>query len=153
MRRDAAVQMHRRGVSIQQVSLVLGVPYHEVYGAIYPDRARARRVFARALRRAELVAPEKCEMCGAGGDIQGHHYDYGKPLDVEWLCPGCHASRHTPSGRREADPEIARAVWCVALANQVPRAVLLETMTIEQVVRRYRDYLGLSSRDPVAEAA
>ena len=35
-----------------------------------------------------------CEVCGEAR-TQGHHDDYGKPLDVRWLCTTHHASWHT----------------------------------------------------------
>ena len=32
--------------------------------------------------------------CGSNKNIQGHHPDYDKPLDVIWLCPPCHRLEH-----------------------------------------------------------
>lgn len=58
----------------------------------HPDKERARRAVAYALRAGNLQrAPCKC------GDpkTQAHHHDYSKPLDVEWLCFRCHRNeRH-----------------------------------------------------------
>lgn len=59
---------------------------------------RARQMVSRAVRKGILIRPEECSRCGerpgvnvAGGPkIQGHHHDYNKPLDVEWLCAKCH---------------------------------------------------------------
>lgn len=38
--------------------------------------------------------PETCERCGASGALNGHHNDYAKIRDVEWLCHHCHMERH-----------------------------------------------------------
>jgi hypothetical protein len=61
-------------------------------------RDYARTVFHAALRRGKIVRPEACERCGdklgrsrlGRSLIHGHHHDYSKPLDVEWLCARCH---------------------------------------------------------------
>lgn len=37
---------------------------------------------------------EPCEHCGTNEDVQGHHPDYNKPLEVIWLCPCCHGQEH-----------------------------------------------------------
>ena len=37
---------------------------------------------------------ESCEVCFAEG-AEGHHEDYGKPLEVVWLCKKHHAERHS----------------------------------------------------------
>lgn len=44
------------------------------------------------LRRGKLKkAP--CQTCG-DEDSEMHHADYGKPLDVKWLCRSCHLDVH-----------------------------------------------------------
>lgn len=32
--------------------------------------------------------------CGTDKNVHGHHHDYSKPLDVEWLCSTCHGIEH-----------------------------------------------------------
>lgn len=49
----------------------------------------------RAVKSGELVKAEACERCGESGTtLVGHHEDYGRPLDVIWLCRGCHRRYH-----------------------------------------------------------
>ncbi len=36
----------------------------------------------------------KCEICAETKDIEGHHFDYSKPLDVIWLCTVHHKAVH-----------------------------------------------------------
>ena len=50
-------------------------------------RAKARY----AVKVGKLNKPKKCEVCEKIKSLQGHHEDYSKPLDVVWLCSGCHA--------------------------------------------------------------
>jgi len=51
-----------------------------------------------AIRGGRVVKPTSCQECGApvGKErLQGHHHDYSKPLDVEWLCIACHWKKHS----------------------------------------------------------
>lgn len=59
----------------------------------HPDRARARRAVTYAVRVGNLVR-QPCANCGARANVQAHHHDYSKPLDVEWLCRPCHLNEH-----------------------------------------------------------
>lgn len=57
--------------------------------ARHPEKAAARNAVANALRDGRLIKGP-CRHCGATKNMQAHHDDYSKPLDVEWLCFTCH---------------------------------------------------------------
>ena len=44
------------------------------------------------------VKSDACEGCGKWCEdarkLHGHHSDYSKPLEVEWLCASCHGKKH-----------------------------------------------------------
>lgn len=60
------------------------------------EKGLARHLAFVALQEGFLVRPEACEGCGAKPDykLHGHHRDYRRPVDVEWLCRACHGQRH-----------------------------------------------------------
>ena len=48
-----------------------------------------------AIKRGDLVRPTSCPDCGTtSSPIYAHHEDYGKPLDVRWMCARCHKRYH-----------------------------------------------------------
>ncbi len=63
-----------------------------------PRASSCHRIVRQAIKNGDLVRPDRCSKCGhapglskAGSPmIHGHHDDYSKPLDVQWLCPKCH---------------------------------------------------------------
>lgn len=58
---------------------------------------RAREAVYRALRSGKL----KRRACGCGAtDVQAHHRDYSKPLEVEWYCRPCHGAADKRDGYR-----------------------------------------------------
>lgn len=57
----------------------------------------ARRCLNDALRYGHIVKPDVCQCCGnvvSRNQLQGHHGDYLKPLDVLWVCTTCHGKLH-----------------------------------------------------------
>lgn len=66
------------------------------YKRRYPQKRAATVAVNNAIRDGKLYKPDKCQACGDGGKIQGHHesYDQSKWLDVVWLCVECHSKRH-----------------------------------------------------------
>ena len=58
--------------------------------AKHPERYRARYTAWNAIVSGELERPDDCSRCGEHVSVEAHHADYGKPLDVEWLCHRCH---------------------------------------------------------------
>ena len=58
------------------------------------EKKKARMLLNVAVRDGRIDKPACCEECGAVGPVYGHHPDYSKPYDVEWLCSLCHGKRH-----------------------------------------------------------
>jgi hypothetical protein len=69
------------------------------YRERYPEKVEARNALNHAVRDGLLGKPERCSRCGMPtphDELHGHHGDYSKPLEVEWLCVGCHNEIHNP---------------------------------------------------------
>jgi len=57
-----------------------------------PIKVAARLAVREAVRTGQMLR-QPCEVCGLA-KAQAHHCDYGKPLDVRWLCTKHHAEWH-----------------------------------------------------------
>ena len=57
------------------------------------EKHYAREQVAYALKTGKLVKGP-CEICGTTKQVEGHHEDYSKPLDVNWLCMPDHKKWH-----------------------------------------------------------
>ncbi len=55
----------------------------------------ARTKLGHALRMGWMTKANFCTICGSDQEIEGHHEDYSKPLDVVWVCRNCHLKHHT----------------------------------------------------------
>lgn len=88
-----------RGERLSRIAKDMGVTRQRIDQIIYRDKANARGAVYDAVRSGVLVRPSMCA-CGTPR-VEAHHPDYSKPLDVVWLCKGCHAAEHS-SARRSA---------------------------------------------------
>lgn len=71
------------------------------FKAKFPAKAKAHAIFRAAIAKGTIVRPDTCSQCGATGvQIDGHHDDYSKPLEVRWLCQRCHHAHHDAMRRR-----------------------------------------------------
>ena len=58
------------------------------------DKIKTHSLVAKAIKEGKLIKPTECSRCGKEGWVEGHHKDYSKPLEVEWLCRKCHRGIH-----------------------------------------------------------
>jgi hypothetical protein len=59
-----------------------------------PEARRAYSALRNAIKTGAIIKPSSCSRCGKECEpsgLHGHHKDYLKPLEVEWMCPRCHA--------------------------------------------------------------
>ena len=57
----------------------------------FPEKVKAYRAVKEALKIGRLF--KKSCPCGET-KVEGHHEDYSKPLEVDWLCRKCHLELH-----------------------------------------------------------
>ena len=62
------------------------------YRAKYPERYRATTAVSNGLKRGKLQKIP-CFYCGST-EVEAHHPDYSRPLDVVWLCAPHHKEIH-----------------------------------------------------------
>ena len=62
----------------------------------FPEKIKAHSGVSNALRDG-ILSKKPCP-CGEI-EVEGHHEDYSKPLEVDWLCTKCHIKAH----RKERD--------------------------------------------------
>lgn len=69
--------------------------HNEILRKKYPEKARARSLLSNAVCEGRIIRPTQCTLCFSSDVvIQGHHYDYSKPLDIIWVCTSCHSMIH-----------------------------------------------------------
>lgn len=62
-----------------------------------PEKRAANVILGNAVRDGRIIKPAECSRCGdtpPRRHLHGHHADYSKPLDVEWICVACHGQEH-----------------------------------------------------------
>ena len=65
--------------------------YNSRRGKIYPEKKAAWTLVWKAVKEGRLIK----QPCACGyEEVQGHHEDYSKPLNVVWMCVPCHRKYH-----------------------------------------------------------
>lgn len=54
---------------------------------------RSNLAFKKALKSGTIES-QPCSICGSIKNVDAHHEDYSKPLEVVWLCRSHHQLRH-----------------------------------------------------------
>lgn len=71
--------------------------YREYYKKYYHNkptiRKRAWAKLREAIDRGEIIK-KPCAICETTRNIEAHHFDYNKPLEVIWLCKKHHKETH-----------------------------------------------------------
>lgn len=55
------------------------------------------RSYANVYKKRGKLIPQPCE-CGST-NVEMHHVDYDKPLQVVWMCRKCHLEHHRRTGK------------------------------------------------------
>jgi hypothetical protein len=84
------------------------VLYTSEFKRLNPEKARAHRLLAYAIRKGRIVRPSACGACLKPCRPDAHHEDYSQPLVVLWRCRKCHAAADKALAARRAEAEQAR---------------------------------------------
>lgn len=68
--------------------------FRERYQKAYRETNR-EKIKAQSLARYHIPLGSACEICGSTKNLQRHHPNYSKPLEVMTLCASCHRRVHT----------------------------------------------------------
>ena len=72
------------------------------YRENHKEQYEAQMTVYNALKTGNLIRPKLCEECGkVTKNIEAHHEDYSKKLEVKWLCFSCHAKTRRKYPREE----------------------------------------------------
>ena len=64
-------------------------------------KGKARKAINESVRQGKLIKPKNCQMCNSEENIEAHHADYEKFLEVLWVCRRCHRWIHTTLNRKQ----------------------------------------------------
>jgi len=59
-----------------------------------PEAVACWTIFKKAIKEKRIIRVKKCVECGSDIQVEAHHEDYSKPLEVLWLCRKCHYHKH-----------------------------------------------------------
>ena len=91
-----AADLRAQGLSLREIGEAMGgVSRQRVEQVLNRPAQRTREAVRRALAAGRLLKPAACERCEIlEPDLEAHHPDYNKPLEVQWVCVPCHSIVH-----------------------------------------------------------
>ena len=70
------------------------IKYTRRFRKKWPEKYKAHGIVSRAIKSGKLEK-HPCEVCETMENLEAHHEDYSKPLNVRWLCKKHHIELHT----------------------------------------------------------
>ena len=64
--------------------------YFKKWNKENPEKIKAQRL----AQKIKIPKNQLCEICGSKENLDKHHEDYSKPLEVMFLCRKCHKRLH-----------------------------------------------------------
>lgn len=95
-RRRVIERLRDRGMTLTAIGQKFGgITRQRVEQILHWPALNARAALHRAVKSGRLKKPPFCQRCEQETqDLEAHHDDYSKPLDVQWLCVPCHTTVH-----------------------------------------------------------
>lgn len=83
-------KLRLEGFTLVEIAKEMGFSVNRARRILAYPKTKARDKLREAVKSGRITKPSNCQRCGSSDRVQGHHTDYSKPLDVEWLCHCCH---------------------------------------------------------------
>ena len=89
------------------------------HGALSEDQRRraVARSYANVYQSRGKLTPQPCLVCGTDDEVEKHHEDYSRPLQVMWLCRKHHLMLHRLRIVEDGRPSDGEAI--ASLARQL----------------------------------
>ena len=121
----------------------------------FKKRSYVRRICSKAIKKGELIKPKRCELCNRCSEIEAHHVDYGRPLQVTWLCKKCHTKAHhadhplNPNNNNQtAMPHIVNEYKYVTVTFELP---IKNFLALKSEAERQNKPIGKIMREKALE--
>lgn len=100
-------------------------------------KANARSYSNQYVRRG-LLKRQPCEVCGTTDQVEKHHGDYSKPLQVRWLCRRHHRAIERILGKVATVPHLVEEMITGAIIV-VRDGLRLDPVSVSALLRLARD--------------
>ena len=78
------IQKYNQGYRMTEIAKLFNVSKQRIDHIVHYEKYLARQTLIYAVENG-ILQKQPCEVCGEL-NVQAHHDDYSKPLEVRWLC-------------------------------------------------------------------